>query len=219
MPTLVDLRPTIIPKSDQLNSDDLIAGPITVAVTKVLLSGVAEQPVSIHYEGDDGKPYKICKSMRRVLVHCWGPDASIYAGRKMTLYRDPNVRFGGVAVGGIRISHLSHIDRPITMALTESRANRKPYTVQPLAASSPGGERPAGGPDSSPPAEPAFDEIAVYRELFIALETAGERLLDVWAENRPRLALLRKADPVAYADLVEQKDRLKTIAQEAHADE
>ena len=215
---MTDLLPTIEPKSDRLNADSLI-GPRTIRVTKVMLSGEAEQPVSLSFEGDGGKPWYPCKSMRRCLVHCWGGDGNLYAGRSITIFRDPNVRFGGVAVGGIRISHLSHIDRPITMALTESRANRKPYTVQPLAASSPGGERPAGGPDSSPPAEAAFDEIAVYRELFIALETAGERLLDVWAENRPRLALLRKADPVAYADLVEQKDRLKTIAQEAHADE
>ena len=215
---MTDLLPTIEPKSDRLNADSLV-GPRTIRVTKVMLSGEAEQPVSLSFEGDGGKPWYPCKSMRRCLVHCWGGDGNLYAGRSITIFRDPNVRFGGVAVGGIRISHLSHIDRPITMALTESRAHRKPYTVQPLAASSPGGERPAGGPDSSPPAEPAFDEIAVYRELFIALETAGERLLDVWAENRPRLALLRKADPVAYADLVEQKDRLKTIAQEAHADE
>ena len=35
-------------------------------------------------------------------------------------------------MGGIRISHASHIDKPITMALTATRDNRKPFTVKPL---------------------------------------------------------------------------------------
>ena len=50
----------------------------------------------------------------------------------MTLYRDPAVKFGGLEVGGIRISHMSDIAKPITMALTATRANRKPFTVQPM---------------------------------------------------------------------------------------
>jgi hypothetical protein len=70
--------------------------------------------------------------MRRVLIFAWGSDGSQYAGRSMTLYREPTVKFGGIEVGGIRISHLSHIDAPLTIALTTTRASRKPYTVQPL---------------------------------------------------------------------------------------
>jgi len=129
---MTDLSKTIEPKSDQLNADDLIAGPRTITVTDVRgVSGDA-QPISIHYEGDNGKPYKPCKSMRRVLVVVWGASGADYAGRSMTLYRDPNVKFGGIAVGGIRISHMSHINDKVTMSLTVSRANRKPYTVNPL---------------------------------------------------------------------------------------
>lgn len=128
---MTDLSTTIVPKSDQMNSDDLISGPRTIRVAKVSLTG-EEQPVAISYEGDGGKPFKPCKVMRRVLVALWGPDANNYVGRSMTLYRDPNVKFGGMAVGGIRISHLSHIEREQTMALTETRASRKPFTVKPL---------------------------------------------------------------------------------------
>ena len=62
----------------------------------------------------------------------WGPDGHAYAGRRMTLYRDDTVAFGGMAVGGIRISHMTHIDKPQTMALTATRAKRAPFTVQPL---------------------------------------------------------------------------------------
>lgn len=127
-----DLSPTITPKSDQLNADDLIAGPRTITVTQVLLTGAGDQPVAIRFQGDDNKPYKPCKSMRRLLIAVWGPDGNVYAGRAMTLFKDDSVMFGGEAVGGIRISHVSHIDQPVTIPLTVSRAKRKPYTVHPL---------------------------------------------------------------------------------------
>lgn len=127
-----DMAQTIIPKSDQLNADDLLAGPITIKITDVTIRGGQEQPVSIHYEGDNGKPYKSCKSMNRVMVHAWGPDSKKYIGRSMTLYCDPKVKWGGMEVGGIRISHMSDIDSAITMALTVTRANKKPFTVRPI---------------------------------------------------------------------------------------
>ena len=128
----LDISKTIAPKSDQLNADDLIGGPRTITITAVRLAA-EDQPVSIHFEGDDGKPYKPCKSMRRVLVKAWGADGAQYAGRSMTLYLDESVRFGGAAVGGIRISHLSHISKSLTMALTATRATKKAYTVGVLA--------------------------------------------------------------------------------------
>ena len=137
-----DLSTTIIPKSDQTNADDLIAGPRTIRVTAVK-SGDAEQPVSIHYEGDDGRPYKPCKSMRRVLVMLWGKDGTQYVGRSMTLYRDPSVRFGKEEVGGIRISHLSHIKAEAALSLTATRGKRAPYTVKPLATEKPPAPAPA----------------------------------------------------------------------------
>lgn len=129
---MVDLANTIAAKSNQLNADDLQARPITVKITKVSGSESKEQPIAINYEGDDNKPFYPCKSMRRVLVNVWGADGSKYVGRSMTLYRDEKVRFGGIEVGGIRISHMSDIDKPMTMALTASKANKKPFTVQPL---------------------------------------------------------------------------------------
>jgi hypothetical protein len=128
---MTDLTKTIEPKSDQLNADDLIIGPMTITVTAVkLLSG--EQPVSICYHGDNGKPYKPCKSMRRLLISVWGSDGNKYIGRSMTIFRDNSVTFGKDAVGGIRISHMSHIDHRVTIALTKSRGRREPYTVDPL---------------------------------------------------------------------------------------
>jgi hypothetical protein len=131
----VDMSNFITPKSDQLNADDLLAGPRTIKVTGVRANeSSAEQPISISFDADNGKPYKPCKSMRRVMVHVWGANASAYIGRSMTVYCDPDVQFGGMKVGGIRISHMSHIDEPRTMALTATRARRANFTVQPLRA-------------------------------------------------------------------------------------
>lgn len=49
---VTDLRATIVPKSDQLNAEQLLAGPMTVTITEVRVSESAEQPVIVHYEND-----------------------------------------------------------------------------------------------------------------------------------------------------------------------
>lgn len=129
----IDMSAFIAAKSDQLNADDLMDSPRTITITKVTASpDAAEQPVSIHYEGDNGKPFKPCKTMRRILVGVWGKDASRYVGRSMTLYRDPNVAFGGLQVGGIRISHMSDISEDKTVALLVTRGRKAPFKIKPL---------------------------------------------------------------------------------------
>lgn len=160
----MDMSPFVVPKSDQLNADDLTS-PITVRITKVIGTGNADQPVSVHFEDDYGRPYKPCKSMRRVMIAAWGVDASQYVGRSMTLYRDPAVMFGGMQVGGVRISHMSHMDRPLNLALTVTKAKRAPYKVMPIVPEQTfnpqdnrryGGSMPkneaGGSPSSRPPA-------------------------------------------------------------------
>lgn len=125
----MDMRQAIAPRSDQINSDDLIGGPRTIRITDVKIVA-GEQPVSIYFEGDNGKPWRPCKSMSRVLVSAWGADASKYIGRSVTLFLDPKVKWGGIAVGGVRISHLSHMDRDMAIALTETRGKKVPFTVR-----------------------------------------------------------------------------------------
>ena len=130
-----DMAAAIVPKSDQINADDLLAAPLTIHITGVNIKPGTEQPVAISFSGDNGKPWKPCKSMSRVLVAAWGADAKKYVGRSVTLYRDPAVKWAGMEVGGIRISHMSDIENPITMALTATKGSRKPYTVKPLVSS------------------------------------------------------------------------------------
>jgi hypothetical protein len=127
----MDISKTTEPRSDQQNYDDYANAPKTVTVSDVK-SGSAEQPVELHLVEFPGRPYKPGKSMRRVLIAAWGAEASAYVGRKLTLYGDPTIRFGKDEVGGIRIAALSHIDKPLTIALTVTRGKRSPFTVQPL---------------------------------------------------------------------------------------
>lgn len=126
-----DLSHTIKPKSDQLNADDLLAGPITVTVQAVYMYDSPDQPVAVEI-GSGLQPYKPCKSMRRLLIAVWGKHDTDWIGKSMTLYCDPSVKWAGQEVGGIRISHVTGIDKPFSVALTATRGKRKPYTVQPL---------------------------------------------------------------------------------------
>lgn len=127
----MDITKTVEPRSDQLNFDDVAARPLTITITEVK-QGPPDQPVHLHNAEYPGRPYKPGKSMRRVLIAAWGTEASAYVGRKVTLYGDPTIKFGSDAVGGIRISHLSHLKEPLTVALTVTRGRRAPFTVQPL---------------------------------------------------------------------------------------
>ncbi len=132
MNAAIDMAQFVAPKSDQLNSEDLLSGPRTVRITRVSAGDSAEQPISVYYEGDNGRPWKPCKTMRRLLMHAWGRYADQYVGRSMTLYRDPTVMWAGKQEGGIRISHMSHIDGKLDVALMETRGKRKPHRVLPL---------------------------------------------------------------------------------------
>lgn len=162
----MDLSASIVPKSDQLNADDLMAGPVTVTIAKVS-AGSAEQPVDVHLTEFPGRAFRPSKSMRRVMVAAWGVEASAYTGRRMTLYRDPTIRFGGMEVGGIRISHLSHIDKSFTLALTVTRGKRAPLTVEPLTDAAPAKTAPH---ESEPTAEQvaACSDIEDLRAMYDA---------------------------------------------------
>lgn len=124
------LRDTIIPKSDQMNYDDVMAGPMTVTV-RTLGRGNAEQPVIVELEGGL-RPYKPCKSMRRVLIAAWGDQGKDWVGQSMTLYGEPSVKYAGQEVGGIRISHVTGISEPLVIKLTTTRSKRADFTVLPL---------------------------------------------------------------------------------------
>jgi len=124
MSDIENLRDTIDPKSLQMNADDLLNITKVIRITAVKRGSSKEQPIIIEYSGMNGKPYLPCKSMRRVLIAAWGEDGREWAGRSMKLYTDPEVKFGGVKVGGIRISQLSHMEKEMKLMLTATRGKK-----------------------------------------------------------------------------------------------
>lgn len=128
----MDLSKTIIPKSDQLNADDLISGAKIIKIRDIKGGNDDAQPVSIYFYGDNNKPFKPCKSMRRVLVQLWGADGLQFIGRRLTIYREDTVKWAGVETGGIRISHASHIVEATRVLVTVSKGKRIPITIDVL---------------------------------------------------------------------------------------
>jgi hypothetical protein len=191
----MDISSTVVAKSAQLNSDDLLGGPITIQITAVKANeGAPDQPVAVHYSGDDGKPFLPCKTVRRAMISCWGPDAAKYVGRRMTLYRDPEVAFGGMKVGGIRVSHMSDIEKEAVLMLTTTRAKKAPVRIKPLQIPQ----------QSAPPAEP--DNAMQLAET--AARAGTEAFRAWWSSDEGKSCRV-----TAQANI----DRLKELAAEADA--
>jgi hypothetical protein len=136
MTNKLDVSAAIKPKSDQLNADDLVGGPITVTITSAHVLNTKEQPITLGLSGGY-LPYKPCKGMARALAQIWSKYADEWVGRSLTLYRDPSVTWAGVAVGGIRISHASHIDSDIVVAVTIAKSKRTPMKIKRLSVQQP----------------------------------------------------------------------------------
>lgn len=128
MDNINNLSDTIIANSDRLNAEDLISGGIVITVTGVS-RGNNDSPIIINYQNDNGKPFIPCKTVRKLLVFAWGEDGNAWVGRGMALYNDPTVKWAGKAVGGIRISHLSHINKNIEISLTATRGKKALYKI------------------------------------------------------------------------------------------
>ena len=129
----LDLSGTIKAKSDQLNADDLVAGPVTVQVEGVKLTNDPKQPVHIYYYGCENKPFKPCLTVRRVLIALWGADGNQWANRWMNLYIDASVSFGNQKnIGGIRVDAVSHISSAATISLTVRRGMKQHFTIKPI---------------------------------------------------------------------------------------
>lgn len=133
MNDISNLRDTIVPKSDQLNAEQLLSAPMTLLVTDIKRGSGVDQPVIVSYLNDEGRPYKPCKTCRKILIFAWGDDGSEWIGKRMTLYCDPDIKFGGVKVGGIRISHLSNIERDMAVSLNVTKGKKGEFIIKKLA--------------------------------------------------------------------------------------
>ena len=125
-----NLSDTIIAKSDQLNADDLVNDKL-ITVSGVS-RGNADNPIIINYQHDDGRPFKPCKTVRRILIAAWGEDGNQWVGKQALLYCDPTVIYAGKEIGGIRVRALSDINKPLNVKLSYTRGKKKDYRIEVL---------------------------------------------------------------------------------------
>lgn len=126
------MRVTIEKKTDQLNYEDFLGGATRIVTIAGVKAGTKEQQYDIALEGDK-RVWRPAVTVLKLLVAAWGDDATEWVGRRAMLYGDPTITFGRDRVGGIRVSHVSHIAAPVSANLTETRGKRKVHTVEPLA--------------------------------------------------------------------------------------
>ena len=176
----MDISEMLVGKSDQIDNVDLLSGPRDFTITGVS-KGNPDQPLNITVAEFD-RAWRPGLTMRRLLAHIWGEDASLYVGRRVRLYRDPEVTFGKDKPGGTRVSHASHMDKSVTVSLPTSKGKFGAFTVDPL-------------PDAAPTVTPATpEEVAACTEV--------DELRAMWATATPEVQALitaRKAELDATA--------------------
>lgn len=154
------MKITAEPRSDQWNADDFIGGPRTFTIAGVK-AGTAEQKYDIELVEGQGRSWRPPLTVLRLLIAAWGDEASEWIGRRVTLYRDPSIRFGSDAVGGIRVSHMSNLpgNKRFEVKLTSTRGRRASHAVDPL-------------PDAPPPI--TYDEATEFEARITAAATLAD---------------------------------------------
>lgn len=131
-----DVSKAIQAKSDQLNADDLLGGPITIKIRDVNVDFTSEQPISVFYDGDNGRPWKPCKTAARCLAAVLGANAANWIGLSCTIYNDTTVTWAGAAVGGVRVSHIQGLEKTRHLQLAKTRGKKSVVTIHPLVVTS-----------------------------------------------------------------------------------
>lgn len=118
-------------KSDQMNAVDFVR-PMVFRIVRVEYQPKQEQPIRLHFEGYEGRPYKPCKSMLRGLAQVWTMEEQTWNNRLIELYCDPHVKWAGKDAGGIRISAVSGINEPYEFPVSINRSQRQIHTFNVL---------------------------------------------------------------------------------------
>lgn len=199
-----DFLSTTQAKSDQINAADLLGGPLTCTITDIQMTGSADQPISIFVDAHP-QPWKPSKTSRRVLAACWADsDPSEWIGRSMVLYNDPSVKWAGKAEGGIRCSHLSHIDGEKTIMVNETRGKKAAQKVLPYQASEAPKVAPAYWPDEAfeKQVARATDSIINDGKTADGIIAALEKKALLTAGQKARLQAIKEPEPVPDEDPV-----------------
>lgn len=129
---MADISHALEAKSDQLNAVDIMGYEPVLKITGVDVK-TGEQPISIRFEGDHGRPWKPSKGMSRILAVGWGVESDQWVGKRVQVYFEPSVVYAGKPVGGIRIRAMSDIPaNGMATTIAINRGKREPCTIKHL---------------------------------------------------------------------------------------
>lgn len=191
---MANFMQTLEAKSDQLNATDIMGIDLVIRIRDAVLTQSKEQPLSIYFDGDNNRPWKPSKGMRRVLAAAWGADTENLIGKYVKLHFDAAVKYAGKDVGGIRVKALSDIDkRGIVVVEAINRQQRLPLHIECL--------------DISVPAYPAERFAAALPAMADAMRTGKMTLQQVIAKcqqagqlTQEQLAQLEAVAPVLVSE-------------------
>lgn len=136
----MNISDTLAPNSTRVNADDLITRPVVVTIQAVRRTEDAKAPLAIDLAEFPGRAWMPPVTVRRILAAVWGDETDVWIGRRVRLFNDERVAYGGKQTGGVRISHMSHMDEVKNLMLTATRGKKQSHRIEPL-------------PDSTPTAE------------------------------------------------------------------
>lgn len=190
-------RITTMPKVSQMIVSKFIAHvdvepPVAVTVRTLSLEKVGRDDDSeqrwIMWFNEMKKGLRLNVTTLRIFEAAYGDDSDRWIGRRVQLYWDPTVQFGGKLVGGVRV-RLSRLaaggvaaalsapagarfdpmtGQPLTPPVTPSPARFDPMTGQPLTAPAPG---PRFDPNTGAPLGGAATTAAAPAQEFVDTST------------------------------------------------
>lgn len=168
----MDITDALAPTSDQLDAIELV-NPRTFTIDTGSRLGARDGKTvaEIRLVGFP-RVWRPSKGMLDLLAACWGTDAKQWAGRSVTLYNDREVMFGRDKTGGIRISHLSGIDKARTVPIRASGAGRvQQWRVEPLVEAA----RPPADPSPTPEQIATSTDVDALRGMWQAASTQARK--------------------------------------------
>lgn len=174
----MNIREFVKIKSDRLNYEDFIMGPQDFTIARLGKKIDQGNPrLLMFFEGREETPYWASKGMLKCLsnVDGWGEsEFSEWVGRKVRLFGEPTVVYAGKEMGGIQISHISHIEKEFTTKITLRRGLRVDFTIYPLIEEALPAYCPQKFKTNLPAWQSAIESGAATAEKIIAkLETVG----------------------------------------------
>jgi hypothetical protein len=171
----ISARDFIEIKTDQLNYEHFLGGSITFKVARIgSKKDQGKKKLLIYMEGHDGTPFVPCMGMIKCLSSPdgWGEKLADWVGRSITLFGDSKVMYGGKEIGGVRVSHISHIAADYVTKIAERRGVRIDYLIRKLAVT-----QAAPAPAAAYPADQFAAKLPAMRQAIADGKMTAEQVI------------------------------------------